>query len=231
MFINMICTLIRNKKRFLRPVKKAFTLLELLVACVLTAVLLSFLTYFYSQISLTDHEIETLRVHESKISYLETKLHTLAADIEAIHGKKEKFFFSTTADTAPYVQQDSPTLLFRYNNRADMYPELASIVIGRLFVDTDHRLVLVTAPIPTPQTRAQPIAKREVLYEGVERLALWFFPMDEKNPAAGGCNTWPRDYKRLPALVKITLALTNGETLTIPLHISHVENPIRYGVL
>lgn len=202
----------------MRSKTRHFTLLEALIAIILTALLISTVTYFYRQITILDAEFDAQERANFKQRLIENRLAYILP--RAVSSKNANFVFFTTNDSPMYLKPHTPSLIFLYNNGNSLDKQRTNEVIARLFVDDESRLVLATWPIPERQIEGEPLeAKREILGEDVDKIAFHFFAPAEverksatkqqteapkATPLPGwGNSEWSAEFQRLPAIIKI----------------------------
>ena len=135
--------------------KRHATLIELLIALVLTGALLSFLLSTLLTLSRTTPKLEGLATYA-----LHTRLKTLLPQI-----------------TDRYCFFDGNSLVFSYNNGIDDDPLFCAEVLGKLYLEKGA-LLLATWPLKECDPRPYRV---EVLKVGVQRFNLTFYepPTDE----------------------------------------------------
>lgn len=166
--------------------KRCMTMLELLIAMALTAVLLTTLTYFYQELGQLNTMAERKEKEGFLLRYAEIRLSTIVPHILAefqlkdkkdkneIVKEKEKFFFFTSGDLNGLLAPNNPSLLFVYNTGVDMDTHKADRGIGRLYLDKEHRFCMATWPMLDDWEESHEVRK-EVLLEGVEGLRFQFY--------------------------------------------------------
>jgi hypothetical protein len=159
------------------------TLLETLIAVAWTTLILSTLSYFYSQIDSLNNQTEELQRQSFKLRYVESRLAKILPNVVALNKAKKDFYFFTVSDASGLFKPGSPgTLFFTYDNGVDLNKSLSSYVLGRLYLDEQGRFCLATWPAPSNWVEGvNPPMKNEVLLEGVESLKISFFVPPNKN--------------------------------------------------
>lgn len=217
---------------FVKLRKRFMTMLEVLIALSLTIILMSTLTYFYSQIDTLSRASEKLQKKSFHTRYTENRLiQVFANTIPDYNFKQTKlanaFTFYTSGDLYGFLSPGNPSLVFMYNNQSRADGDDADVVQARLFVDKEGRLCLASWPPPYEwEPGAHPEAKLEVLMENVTQLEFEFFviPKDrEFGPLENAINErkhefqsvepplsptswvsdWRKEYNKLPPMIKI----------------------------
>lgn len=225
--------------------KRTFTFIEVIIALSLTAVLMTALSYFYLQIQDINTRTEKSLRELYQLSYLEMRLAMILPKALAENDPKRNFAFFSTTEGNEVIKEGSTSLIFTYNNGISLNRQFASHVLGRLFLDTQNRLVLATWPVPKRWKEGKtPEIKKEILLENVQSLSFSFFvaPSADRtkvveisesvknkkvytpSPPGTWIPEWKYDYYELPAMLKINIKLisSNGSpseelTFTYPL--------------
>lgn len=214
------------------------TLLEVLIAMGLAAIILSALTYFYRQVDSLNSEMDKLEQEQFKMAYVENRLaDILPRAISPRDTERNDFYFFTSSDANGLLKEGAQSLVFTYDNRASLDKPFSYHVLGRLFLDKEGNFSLATWPSPFRwdlETKNSIPIKREILLENVESLSFQFYAAPEKNrdkiynqakkgsinkresieiiPKDHWHNEWKSQYHRLPAIIKITLKQVNNPT-------------------
>lgn len=221
-------------------IKHPFTLIEVIIAMSLTAVILTTLTYFYMQIQEINTKAEKSLQNVYQIAYLQNRLAAVLPKAIAENNAKNDFLFFTTDNAnSDTIKQGTSSLIFTYDNGTDMNKSLSNNVVGRLFLDNNKRLILATWPSYIRwKEGTNPTMKKEVLLENVDDLSFSFFVANnvdrgkvvgsqEKNQKKKIAkpeppNTWIKDWRfefyELPAIMRVQI-VKNGRTIpfTFPL--------------
>jgi type II secretory pathway component PulJ len=206
--------LIKNKRlRF-------FTLLEVIIAATLTALLLSSISYFFRQVAWLDQQAEQEKKEGFQIRYAEARLMQVIPYIkrEYFSGKKH-FYFFTEADGL--FAPDSQSLIFVYHSGVNDKPELSELSLGRIYLDKENRFCLTSWSSPETWHENTPTTVlHEILLENVESLSFKFYSVPEKDRAKINANfhetapiiepekgewlsEWKQDYRQIPPMIKI----------------------------
>ena len=154
-------------------IKRSVTLIEVMIAMVLTSLVLFTLTFFYQQLASISFAIDETRQADFKERFIELRLSNILP--KAIAPKKDEFpFFSFEADQISYP--GCQNLIFCYNNGISIDPLFSNAVIARLMVDKDKRLILALLPSRDKWSKDKPVPlKMEVLLDKVTSLKFSFF--------------------------------------------------------
>lgn len=205
-----------------------FTLLELLIAMGLVAMLLTTISYYYLQLVVLDQKTEQLQNEIYQLAYLESRLAQVLPRAVPEGKRGKPFFFYTASDSKGGLFKEGTTsLVFVYDNGIDLDKKLANEVVGRLFVDTEGRLTLASWPVPKRWDKdKEPPMKKEILLDGVEaiRFSFYYPPQVDQSKVVGKVSpqvqakrslfleqddhwydSWLQDYYMLPAIMRIEL--------------------------
>lgn len=115
-------------------------LLEILMALSLTAILLTFLFSFFVESVKIEKKLEIARMTVISRGHLQTRLQTIlsAIDLNSI----EPFLY-----TKQFDKEKSLSLVTVFNNGIDPDPNYSGSVRGRIFLDEERNLCLLTSPL------------------------------------------------------------------------------------
>lgn len=200
--------------------KSFMTLLETLIAISLLALLLTIVFSFFRELSVLSQVTEQKQKESFQMRYVETRLAFIFERLVNENETTRKFYFFTQPTNSQI--SSSPSLIFTFNNGVRSDPNFSSDVLGRLYVDLDKRLTLVTWPIYTLQPHAY--MQKEILLENVVGLRYEFYAAPERisneNAIVGAGENkpgetkpqrdrwqseWPMSHKQMPSIIKITL--------------------------
>ena len=225
---------------FLAPMLKTkhrrfMTLLEMLVAMTILAVVLTLVFGFYRELGLLNTQMEKTQQQSFHERYLELRLIYLFSHLVDEKTKKKKtpeFYFQS----APPEQGVSafPSLIFSYDNGARLDPAFSSYVLARLYVDDKQRLCIATWPLPVSKENVP--MQKEILMENITAIAFQFFSSQKtpekastqpnnvdpkkETPPQGWQDTWRASYESMPAILKIVFKIQdppNDFTFAMPL--------------
>ncbi len=230
-----------------------FTLLEVLIALALTAILLTTLTFFYQEISLLNIEFDKTQKESFQMRFLENRLADILPRAVPEKTKKKDFFFFTVLDFHGMFRGNSPSLIFTFDNGIDLDKEFSNHVLARLYLDQDGCFCLAMWPSPKRwEEGILPPMKKQVLMEDVTSLSFSFFippdftekekPVDPEEVQAGRekMEPWPKgtwtdrwyyEYKQLPAIIKIEITRTvdkKPKKYTFAFPLPNASPPITY---
>lgn len=226
--------------------KRDFTLLELLIAMTLTALILMTLSFFYRSTIMIGYDLDKIKVRQFYLRYAENRLVDVIPKILPKKGKSNEFlFYSLDSNDSDISKPGSRNLLFTFDNGVSLNKPFSNQVIGRLFLDPEGRLILAYWPIPSRWESNEPIpVKKEILLEKVDNLTFEFFvppenkednkktPKSTPSPEPKGAWTqenWLKDYDSLPAMVNIHVILEGDEKVrTFSYPLSNSEARIVY---
>lgn len=167
--------------------KQYLTMMEVLIALSLTIILMTTLTYFYSQIDTLSRASEKLQKKGFHTRYAENRLTQVFANTIPDFNFKQTnlaraFCFFTSGDLHGFLSPGNPSLVFMYNNQARADSDDADVVQARLFVDKNGRLILASWP-PAYEWEPgnYPPAKLEILMEDVTQMEFEFFVTPKSN--------------------------------------------------
>lgn len=170
-----LCGSVVKKRRF-------FTILELLIAIGLTAMLLTILTGFFQQVQWLDSQADKEQTENFKIRYAENRLAKVLMNALSENTLKKHFYFFTGSDMHGLLAPENPSLVFVFSNGPSMDYKLANEALGRIYLDKQNHLCLATWPAPARWKRDYPeSAKNEILLDNVEKLAFQFYVAPERN--------------------------------------------------
>ncbi len=168
--------------------KRHFTLLEVLISLTCLMMLLGILTFFYRYIDLLNRKTDREQQELFKDIYVENRL----AHILPAIGREQCF----TTDNSLY---------FIYDNGESLDKLYGCNALGKITLTQQNELVLYIWPHPKRWGEIDNLThKKEVLYTGAEKIEWDFFSGEHYS------STWPKERKEIPAIIRITLSLTDG---------------------
>lgn len=207
--------------------KSSFTLLETLIGFSLLTILLSTLIGVWAQVNWIQSKITSKEKEIFPLFYTQYRLNYVLTRVLKQYKKEtkpnKKFFFYTIDEKNG--KSGSESLVFMYDNGGGAGPTFSGNLIGKIYLDKENKLILVSWPSPDRSEETEIPMKKEVLMEGVEKVAFQFyFPEREddlsgKLPSSsqGWYSEWPLSLNILPLMMKIYL------------HIPNREEPMVYG--
>lgn len=202
-----------------------FTLLEVLIALALATVILSTLLYFYFQMSQASIVADRAAVESFKIRFLENRLRDLTLRMVEPNNE-DHVFFSGNSNFGLFLP-NTDNLVFTYDNGKVLSDSLSSYVLGRLYVDPEKRLTLMTWQDRSKwKDNVLPPFHREVLFDNVEKFGIDFFvgpKSDEEQSLTPReelrlpkwFKPWGKDFQELPALLKFTITTEGGDIVYV----------------
>lgn len=235
----------------MRYKRRHMTLLEVLIALSLMAILLTILMVFYRDQNQMNIHLDQMEQQAFRMMYVENRLSQILPQAISPYDSKKDFYFFTDSDANGSLKSGLPSLVFTYDNGNELDKRLSNHVLGRLYVDREDRLCLAT--MPSPQRWEHPIPlELEVLLLGVETLNFEFYvPPDRdrkivleqaKNTSASQAadtlidivpknswhSTWKSEYKQLPAMIRLTITLKTGQKMTYAFPFPNTDMVITY---
>lgn len=214
--------------------RRCVTLIELLIAMTLTALILTVLFYFYRDIDWLNQDMEKSQRNAFRLSYVQNRLADVLPNAVSPRTTDEDFFFFQSGDVNGLLKNNTPSLVFTYQFGANRDPLFANHDLGRLYLDDHSNLSLATMPSPARwPSNGAPKIKNEILLEDVDSLSFQYYvpPQKErsqagnkapkgtygkgKNPPAeiqpkdAWHSDWKTDYHQLPAIVKVIVKMKN----------------------
>jgi hypothetical protein len=213
-----------NKRHFI-------TLMEVLVAMVLTAALLSILLFFYREASELNKLNEQAIQENFQLRYIDNRLSDVFSHLNPSQDNQRPFYFFSTKAFADTGVGKGQALVFGYNNGVKKNPLFSSDVVGVLFLDRFQRLSLITAPPPSKWEHGIDHIHKEILMEGVKEITFLFTEPKkmeaEQHVGVPGLNTvseWDlrpdkkqgikKKDNRVPAIIKMAIKLEKTDRNT-----------------
>jgi hypothetical protein len=228
--------------------KRFITLLELVIAMTLAAIILSTLTFFYHQVNVINIEMDKEQNDSFQKRYVENRLAAIFPKTLSSKDPSNDFHFFTSPDLGGLYKRGTTSLLFAFDNCVQLDKTMAYHVIARLFLDEDGNLILAKWPAEKrwKENEAPPMTK-EALLENVEDLSFSFFiPPEKGKPVAKPSqfeippdlkgrwvSEWNKEYHQLPAIIRIQVTRKDSkgieERITYAFPLPHAVNPITYS--
>lgn len=163
--------------------KRNVTLLEMLIAMSLTALILMTLTFFYSEVGYISGELDKVKKQEFYISYVENRLMGVLPKIVSPTDQAKDFVFFSVGDEG-ITMPGSQSLIFTFDNGISFDRPFSNNVIGRLYLDVQGRFSLAYWPSPKRWEGGEWPMKKEILLEKVKSLHFEYFIAPEKKDIA-----------------------------------------------
>lgn len=205
-----------------------FTLLEVIISLILATIVMGVLLFYYFQMSQTSRISDQASVQAFKIRYLENRLHDLSLRVTEPNDKGNMLF--TGNATSGLFLPGTQNLIFSYFNGTIYNNPLSSDVLGRLFVDPEKNLTLITWEGRNSwKEDSFPEFHKEILLDDVSEFTIKFFvgsktdielaslTRDEvKQPK--WLDFWMKDFQELPAIIRFNITANNKKyTYDFPL--------------
>ncbi len=166
--------------------KRSLTLLEVVIALGLAAILLTTLFGFYRQLFLARANIQKNKETVLQRVWVQQRLAQVFEKAEAeIEEDKGLVFY-----TAEHPHATGPALHFYYDHGMDPDPDYCGTLKAMLYLTPQKELMLQVGP-----------ARKEVLLQGASQLQFAFFDPKEKIWQTG----WGEKNEVLPPMVKLTI--------------------------
>lgn len=206
------------------------TLIEVLIAMVLTVLVLTTLMFFYQQISFISTDIDKVKAEHFHLRYVENRLSNILPRAINEKDKARDFVFFSLNDEGIGLS-GSQSLIFTFDNDVKRDGIFSNHVIARLYLDKQGRLTLAYWPSPKRLTDIHAIPmKKEILFEGADSLAFEFFippgkaseakltkASDNPIPEPRGDwrrQLWSKEFQMLPAIVKVIVGVKEDKDKT-----------------
>lgn len=218
-----------NRQKLQKKRRRQITLLELMIAMGLMMIILSTLAYFYMQLEEINRESEIEQKRLFKQLYLSTRLADILPKTQSPKNEKNSAYFYTTTSSDPAILSGTTSLVFTYDNGVKLDPQFSNRVLGRLFLDKEHRLCLAVWPSSERWEEGHaPPMKSEVLLDDVESIDYRFYVPPKKDREkvwkqagmtvklpegfpetleGGWKKEWSAAWEQLPALIEIVLSM------------------------
>lgn len=217
----------------MKCLRRTMTLLELLISMGLAMLLLTALTYFYSDLGALHRQAEKQEDIAFQMRYLESRLSTILPATLSERDLKDNFFFFTSGDLHGLLAPNNPSLVFVFDGGVNFNEQQVSQLLGRLYLDQKQRFCLATWPVHKEwDPNRPPHPRKEVLLEGVEHVKFEFFMAPQKDRSlvnkgkktqdslektlipSGWRSDWRQENGMLPAMMKIEITLIEKDEKT-----------------
>lgn len=214
----------------------------------LTTLILSALMFFYQQIIYLNSKYDANQKESFQLRFLENRLSDILPKAVPEKTAKKDFYFFTESDQRGLFKNNSPSLVFTFDNGVDINKSFSNHVLGRIYLDPKGNLTLGMWPSPARWDEQEiPEMRKEILMENVSSLSFQFFipqdkaeeavPNNQKNakvepqPRLSWVNRWQQNYQQLPAIIKVEItrkADGNEKQITYAYPLPNVALPIVY---
>lgn len=201
----------------------AFSLIELIIAFTLIAVVFSSFTALFWHFSryeiIMEEKTRDFGILQMRASQLKSILS------KAIFGNDTKFCFYSTEEESHL--EKGLSLVFTYHAGIDPDPDFANVNIGKLFLDDGGNLILASWPDPKVIKKDPPPMRKEILFTDVSAFSMRFFCCKEPPARIGQSSTpergvwldkWEKEFRMQPQIVEISITFTDAtkEPLLFP---------------
>ena len=199
----------------LKQRRRSFVLIEVVIAITLFALLMTVLFGIFSRYVSTDDALNKARARYEKLVLANTKLQR--AFLKSLHSIPDHHYF--------YLD-DANNLVFTYDNDIENHEQYPAGVLAKLYIDDKNNLSLaIWQHTNEKQEQCPDRFRKDIILENVSSVEYTFFkaPMEQKVkntrtkteeapdvPQGRWVETWPRNLKVAPTLVKITLQPDNN---------------------
>lgn len=195
--------------------KRFFTLLEILIALSLSLIIMGVLLSYYFQMSRVNILSDQAAIKAFEMRTVQNRLQDMVRRI--LPPKEKRFFFTGGNDPALFLTGTS-NLIFSYDNGIVFDEALSNETLGRLFVDPENNLTLMTwVKRDKWEDNVIPRFHSEVLLTGVTGFVIKFFAAYQDNPdlpelsLGNWPDHWQREYQQLPALIQFVITKDGKE--------------------
>lgn len=180
----------------MKIVKRPVSLLEVLIAVVLTVAILMTLTFFYRQVTEIGYEVERVSAKNFSMRYIESRLASILPKAVSETDKKKDFVFFSVGDEG-LTKAGSQSLIFTFDNQVSLDKVFSNHVLARLFLDKNGNLMIAYWPSPKRwEPNIIPPMKKEVLLQGVDNLSFEFYIAPAKKEKEAPKETQKKDEKK-----------------------------------
>jgi prepilin-type N-terminal cleavage/methylation domain-containing protein len=196
-----------NKVKLRDRKKRAFTLLELMIALGLTAILLSLLFRFFAGSVRVDRKISDARLVLNQRQQLQIRLTRLFTSIvprSSMPPSDISSFYTLNEKTA--------SLVAIFDNGIDPDPLFSGPVLGKLFIDEQSNLTLALWPLDKKENH---LYRTEMLLPHVQNMHFQFLAkkgLQENDPTSIPINAslewrfnWPKNRWDIPSIIRVVI--------------------------
>ncbi len=194
-----------------RRAKQALTLIELMVALLLTGLLLAVLWQGYCAQQQVSRKIEKEKILTQKLLFCKQRIEKILFQF-AHEGTQHILFTPTT------TKNITDTLCFSYEQTADPDPSFTGIVKSLLYTDETKQLCLAT-------WSSEQQCRIEILHDNVLQIKYGFFDPDTNT----WHDSWPESFTHPPSWLRLQMSIVDQkETPWFFWKIGIQEGPIFY---
>ena len=187
----------------MRRKKSPFLLLEILVALSLMTMLLSVLFSFLVQSLRVENKMEKARGLILERQNLQVRMQDILTSLR-VTGKGAALY------TQKFPKEERFSLVTLFDNGIDPEPPFSGAVIGRIYLDEKHNLVLSYWPIDSEEKERT--WRKEILFSNVSEMQFFFLNPDEEKhfiytdrPKVFWDRSWSKDKIAPPSMVRLML--------------------------
>jgi type II secretory pathway pseudopilin PulG len=202
--------------------KKSFVLLEIIISLGLLSILLSFLFSAMASGIKVEAKIENARRILMERQHLQSRLQDLFLSIHPL--------YLPPIYTKTFPREKKESLIVCFDHGIDPDPSFSGPLLGRIYLDKDHNLVLCLWPIEKGKQKAW---RKEILLERVSHFQFQFLGEKQKKEdeavtaSLAWHKLWPK--KRLETPSMIRLSVTQDKTnLSWAFFLSQAEPFVTY---
>lgn len=173
----------------MRKKRYPLSLLEVIIAMSLSAVLIAVLFNFFRQGAILSSQMEEAKHHILSYQLFQERFDQIFNEM-VLDSEKEGFPFYT----APFEDSQGLALFFNYNNKIDPNPIFCENVKGMLMFNYNKEVYLIT-------TSKENTIRKEVFFEKALDFKFSFFDVEEKS----WVSNWSKEKKAFPSMIKLTL--------------------------
>jgi len=198
--------------------KYFFTLVEVMIALFIAAILLGVVFRFFSQIMICEKRMQNAKEYVLEKNNLEIKLTSIFSQLIYKNFSKDPFFY--TKDNSLY---------FHFDNGIDPNPQFSSEVAAQIFIDKNSDLILQIRSLD----KKYKICREEILMKNAAELSFEF--IKKVYPKTPGQNiffetvtSWDKKQESIPATIKINLKNKEDEILSFAFFLPTMQSSITY---
>ncbi len=209
--------------------KRPFTLLELLIALGLVAILLTVLFRFFALSVRMDQKIEQAREILHQQQQAQTRLSSVLTSIAP------RSSLEASGGSCFYTRKDvMPGLFVVFDNGIDPNPLFSGPVLGRIYIDGGANLSLAICPL---EKTAGELHRKEMLIPHVQAVRFQFLAKktlqepDAKSIPVNAClewrSDWPKNRWDIPSTIRMMIQ-QDGQEVAFAFSLPLVEPMITY---
>lgn len=183
--------------------KRYFSLLEVLIAFSLASLIFMVLLGGYFQAQYAAALATREEVERFPEKYLLHRLSDVFLNLSPKVDQASQVFFTFDLGES---KDNTPALLFSYDNGMVFNPLVSGDVLGLLFLDQEGNFTMITwAAREKWSNDKPPKMHREVLWPHVKNVRFDFFSIPENQSPQWVERIWPKELKASPAAIRISV--------------------------